>query len=131
MAIQKNFRNNGGEFIKKASTAFEVGDLCTIDSNGFLVPGGAGKIVGVSNEKVASTDADYATARPLNVSSGDAEITYIFNVATGTATQSTVGEYVDVDGTDFTSVDVTASTNDQVFVTKFIDANTVEGKLVA
>lgn len=131
MATQKNFRNNGAEFIKKASTAFEIGDLCTIDSNGFLIPGGSGKIVGVSNEKVTSADADYAVARPLNVSAGDAEITYIFNVATGTATQSTVGEYVDIDSADFTSLDVTASTNDQVLVTKFINASTVEGKLVA
>lgn len=131
MATQKNFRNNGAEFIKKASTAFEIGDLCTVDSNGFLVPGGAGKIVGVSNEKITSADADYAVARPLNVSSGDSETTFIFPVATGTATQTIVGEYVDIDGTDFTAVDVTASTNDQVFVTKFINATTVEGKLVA
>lgn len=131
MATQKNYRNNGAEFIKKASTAFEIGDLCTVDSNGFLVPGGAGKIVGVSNEKITSADADYAVARPLNVSAGDSETTFIFPVATGTATQTIVGEYVDIDGTDFTAVDVTASTNDQVFVTKFINATTVEGKLVA
>jgi hypothetical protein len=131
MATQKNYRNNGAEFIKKASTAFEIGDLCTIDSDGFLIPGGSGKIVGVSNEKVTSADADYAVARGLNVSAGDSEITYTFNVATGTATQTIVGEYVDIDATDKTSLDITASTNDQVFVTKFINATTVEGKLVA
>lgn len=96
-----------------------------------MIPGGSGKIVGVSNEKVTSADADYAVARGLNVSAGDAEITYIFNVATGTATQTIVGEYVDIDATDKTSLDITASTNDQVFVTKFINATTVEGKLVA
>lgn len=132
MAVnQKNYRNNGGEFKKKASTAFAVGDMCTIDSDGFLIAGGAGKIVGISNETVTSADADYAGTRFLNVTQGDSEATFIIPVATGTATQTLVGEYVDIDAADFGAVDVTASTNDQVLVTKVIDVATIEGKFVA
>jgi hypothetical protein len=131
LATQNNYRNNGAEYKKKASTAFAVGDLCTLDSDGFLVPGGSGKIVGVSNEEVTSADSDYASTRFLNVSAADSEITFTFPVATGTATQTIVGEYVDIDATDTTGLDITASTNDQVLVTKLINATTVEGKIVA
>lgn len=130
MAFQKNNGNNGSVFKKKASTAFNVGDMCTIDSNGFLVPGGSGKVVGISNEKITSADSDYAVARELNISGGDSELTFIIPVATGTATQTLVGELVDIDATDFTAVDVTASTNDQVLVTKVINSTTIEGKFV-
>lgn len=130
MAFQINNRNNGGISQKKASQAFEVGQFLTCDTDGFLVPGGSGKIVGISNQQVTSASADYAVANDLSFSEATYNDTFIIPVITGTATQTLVGEYVDVDASDPTGVDVTASTNDQILVTRIINSTTIEGKIV-
>lgn len=130
MAFQINNRNNGGISQKKASQAFEVGQFLTIDSNGFLVPGGSGKVVGICNQQVTSASPNYAVADDLSFSEATYNDTFIIPVITGTATQTLVGEYVDVDASDPTGVDVTASTNDQIFVTRVINGTTIEGKIV-
>lgn len=130
MAFQLNKDNSGSISKKKASTAFNVGDFLTVDSDGFLIPGGAGKVVGISNETVKSTDADYASTRDLNFTEAQDDVEFIIPVATGTATQTLVGELVDVDATDKGAVDVTASTNDQIRITRVINASTVYGKIV-
>lgn len=129
MAIQLNNRNNGGISKKKASTAIEVGDFLTADSNGFLVPGGAGKIIGLSNEQITAASANYADATDINFSVATNNDVFLIPVTTGTATQTLVGELVDLDSAG-SGVDVTASTNDQILVTRIIDAATIEGKVV-
>jgi len=130
MAFQINNRNNGGISKKKASQAFEVGQFLTYDTDGFLVPGGSAKIVGISNQQVTSASADYAVANDLSFSLATPNDEFIIPVITGTATQTLVGEYVDVDGSDPRGVDVTASTNDQILVTRVINASTIYGRIV-
>ncbi len=130
MASQANNRNSGYISQKKASTAFQVGDMVTIDSSGFLVPGGSGKIVGISNEKVTAADADYTSTRDLNFSGYKHDDEFVIPVITGTATQTLVGELVDIAASDARGVDVTASTNDQVQVIRIIDTATIVGRFV-
>jgi hypothetical protein len=132
MATQANYRNNGAISKKKASTAYKVGDFLTTDSNGFLVPAGgvAGKLVGISNEEITASSSDYASTRDLNVSGGGSQVEFEIPVITGSATQTLVGELVDIDASDSRGVDVTASTNDQILVTRIIDSATIKGKIV-
>lgn len=125
-----NNRNSGYASKKKVSTAFRVGDILTLDTDGFLVPGGAGKAVGISNEVVVAGDADYAVARDLSFQGFKHDDEFLFPVITGTATQTLVGELVDISGSDARGVDVTASTNDQVQVVRIIDAATIVGRFV-
>lgn len=130
MATFQNNRNNGGVSKKKVSTTFQVGDFVTADSNGFLVPGGSGKIVGVCNEQITAASPNYAVATDLNFSEATNNDTLLIPVATGSATQTLVGEMVDIDASAFGSVDVTASTNDQILVTRIISTTLIEGKIV-
>lgn len=130
MAYFIKARSNADVSKKKASTAFAIGDMLTVDSNGFLVPGGSGKIFGICNEEITSTSADYASTRDLNFSTAMNDDTLLIPVATGSATQTLVGELVDIDASAFGSVDVTASTNDQILVTRVISTTLIEGKVV-
>lgn len=130
MSKALNNRNSGYASKKKVSTAFKVGDILTIDTDGFLVPGGAGKAAGISNEVVASGDADYAVARDLSFQGFKHDDEFLFPVITGSATQTLVGELVDIAASDARGVDVTASTNKQVQVVRIIDAATIVGRFV-
>jgi hypothetical protein len=130
MAYFNNLKNNSETSKKKASTAFAIGDMLTVDSNGFLVPGGSGKIVGICNEEITSASSDYASTRDLNFSVATNADILTIPVATGSATQTLVGELVDIDASAFGSVDVTASTNDQILVTRIISTTLIEGKVV-
>ena len=130
MAKAINNRNSGEASQKKASTAYQVGDCLSVDANGFMVPGGAGKIKGICNEEVSSTDSDYAGTRDLNFSGFKHDDIFEFPVITGSATQTLVGELVDIDASDARGVDVTASTNDQVEVTRVISTTLIWGRFV-
>lgn len=131
MAKALNNRNSGYLSQKKASTAFQVGDMLTVDTNGFLVPGSTGKIVGISLEEITSTSSDYTSTRDLKFSEYKNDDEFLIPVITGTATQTLVGELVDISASDARGVDVTASTNDQVQVVRIIDTATIVGKFVA
>lgn len=130
MARQINNRNSGYPSKKKASTAYNVGDILTLDSNGFLVPGGSAPAVGICLEQITSASADYTSTRDLVFTAYKMDDYFEFPVITGTATQALVGELVDIDATDPRGVDVTASTNNQVKVTRIIDTATIEGQFV-
>lgn len=130
MAKAINNRQSGYPSQKKASTAFRVGDIVCRDANGFLVPGGATKAVGISDEQITSADSDYASTRDLVYQQYKQDDEFEFPVITGSATQTLVGELVDIDATDARGVDVTASTNDQVLITRVINTTTVWGKFV-
>lgn len=113
---------------KKASVAMTTGDAVTIDSSGYVLRLTAGdKTYGIVQRTVGSTDSDYAsnTRVPVQVCGENAE--YLFDVSTGTAAQTNVGEYKDFE--DHDSVDVTASTNDDVLVTDIVSDSVVKGKL--
>jgi hypothetical protein len=131
MAIQLNNRNSGAISKKKASTEFAIGDFVTVDANGFLIPGGSGPVKGICNETISSTDSDYASTRDLNFSGFKHDDEFEIPVATGgPATQTNVGECYDVDSVALGSIELSASSNNQIEVTRIINANLVHGKIV-
>lgn len=130
MAKAINNRNSGEASQKKASTAYAVGDCLTVDSNGFMVPGGSGSVKGICNEEVGSGDSDYASTRDLNFSGFKHDDIFEFPVITGSAAQTLVGELVDLDASDPRGVDVTASTNNQVEITRVLSTTLVQGRFV-
>lgn len=130
MAKQINNRNSGDAEKKKASTDYQVGDMLTVDGSGFLVPGGSGKIKGISNEFIDSSTPGYDTNRDLNYTGFKHDDLFEIPVVTGTASQALVGTLVDIDSTDARGVDVTATTNKQVEVVRIIDDATIVGRFV-
>lgn len=130
MATQKNNRNNGNQYPKRASVVFQVGDFVVFDGAGRIRPVNAGgvKVQGISNEQVLTTDADYATNRPLNISEPTPNDEFVTPVITGTATAGMVGLPFDVDPTDPRGIDVSGAGTD-VTITEFIDASTVVVKI--
>ena len=117
-------------FQKKASQAFSFNDLVYVDSNGFLdlAADGANFVpLGLIQKAIASTDSDYASATrvPVLVPGENAE--FLCDVSTGSAAQTDVGEWIDIDDED--SVDVSASTYDIFFVTGVVSATQVIAKM--
>lgn len=138
MAIRLFRENNSGCSIewyqKVASTAFAFNDLVGIDTNGFVAlytDGAAFPELGLVQATIASTDSDFAsnTKMPILVCGDDAE--YLCDVAVGTAAQTDVGEYIDVDGAGSAhqNVDVTATANNDFYVTQFISTAIVVAKM--
>jgi hypothetical protein len=70
-AVRKNGAPKiSNTFIKKASTAIAIGDLLTVEAaTGHLIPATAAttNVKGIAQERIASTDDDYATARNIYV----------------------------------------------------------------
>jgi len=114
---------------KAASEAFAFNDIVGINTSGFLtkyLDGSAFPIMGNIQRAIAATASDYAsnTRVPVLVCGDNAE--FLCDVSTGTAAQTDVGEYIDVD--DSNSVDVGASANNDIYVTGFVSAVLVIGK---
>lgn len=130
MAKKINRDTAGEASKKKASTAYKVGDCLTVDASGFMVPGGEGSVKGVCLEQITSADSDYASTRDLVFQGFDHEDQFEFPVITGTATQAMVGTLVDLDDTDPRGLDVTATDDKQVEITRFISASLVWGRFV-
>ena len=126
------FKENGAgahfEWYKKAaSEAFTFNDIVGINTDGFLtkyLDGSAFPMIGLIQQTIASSSATTVKV-PVLVAGHEAE--YLCDVSTGTAAQTDVGEYIDVD--DSNSVDVDASTNDDFYVTQFISATLVVAKM--
>jgi len=97
---------------------------------GTIIPStGLDQLLGISNERIASTDSDYAVANPLNISEAVYNDEFEIPVITGTATAALEGTYVDVDPTDPRGVDVTSSVAQQILVTKVITGSLIQGKI--
>lgn len=95
--IRKSGSSKMYSFLKKASTVFALGDACTLDGSGLLIPAVAGStsIVGVIKRAVVATDADYAQSVPVPVElmlSGD---TFEVDAST-TVTQAMAGTARDI-----------------------------------
>ena len=97
-AIRKSGKPNiNGNYLKKASTAIAQNTVLTIDATGYLIPATAvtTNIKGIAQETIATTDADYATARNTFVDiplPGD-----LFTMDCNTTiTQAMVGELFDL-----------------------------------
>jgi hypothetical protein len=114
------------------STEFDFNDMVTILSTvagvGTLakVADGSTRVIGLIQQKISSTDADYATARKVPVLVGDADAEFLADVSTGSAATTDIGEMIGFDDED--SVDVTDYTEGQFLVTGVISTTQVTGK---
>ena len=107
------------DMVEILSTAAGVGTLAKVTATSTAV-------IGLIQQTIASTDDDYATTRKVPVLVGDADAEFLFDVSTGTAATTDIGEMVDFD--DENSIDVNAYTLGQVKVTGFISTSKVTGK---
>ena len=129
------FKENGANahlewFKKAASEAFAFNDIVGINTSGYLtkyLDGSSFPELGLIQKTIAASDSDYAsnTSVPVLVAGDEAE--YLCDVSTGSAAQTDVGEYIDVD--DSNSVDVGTSTNNDFYVTKVLSAALVVAKM--
>ena len=129
------FRANGANphlehYPKAASEAFAFNDIVGINTSGYLTKytdGASFPMLGLIQKTIAATDSDYASNTRVPVLVAGAEAEYLCDVSTGTAAQTDVGEYIDVD--DHNSVDVASSTNNDFYVTQFISTVLVVAKM--
>ena len=118
---------------KTATTAYAFNDMVVILNTASgagtlaLATNSSTFLLGLIQQTVASTDADYAVASLVPVLVGDIDAEYIFDVSTGSAATTDIGEMIDLD--DENSVDVNAYTKGQILVTRVISATQVIGKL--
>jgi hypothetical protein len=117
---------------KTASTDYALNDavyiLNTVAGVGTLAlcTNSSTNVIGLVQKTVASTDSDYAVASLVPVLVGDEDSEYLFDVSTGTAAVTDIGEMVDFD--DENSIDVSAYTKGQILITRFISTTQVVGK---
>lgn len=129
------FKENGANahlewYQKAASETFTFNDLVGINTSGFVTKytdGASFPQLGLIQRTIAATDTDYASNTKVPVLIAGAEAEYLCDVSTGSAAQTDVGEYIDVD--DHNSVDVASSTNNDFYVTKVISASQVVAKM--
>lgn len=117
-------------FPKTASTAIAVGDALETAS-GAMNPADAADVslFGVSMQKIASTDADYASTTLIGVWIMDPQTEWLADVGTGTATAALVGTKCDLAAAG--TLDVTATSHNVFTITKFISATQVVGRFNA
>lgn len=86
------------------------------------------KIFGVSDEAVASTDSNFATANQyIGISTPVKILDFLkIPVSSGTATQAMEGTYVNVDPANPGSV-IVGTVGTQIYIYKFIDSKTIIG----
>lgn len=119
-------------FQKTASTAFPYQTLLAPDAdasgNAFTAAtSSTERVLGALDATVVAADSDYASAtrKPVLI---DEVGEWEFAVGTGTADTNDEQGYIDLKDAD--EVDVTASTIDMVFVTRFVSTTKVRGKIV-
>jgi hypothetical protein len=118
-------------YAKPASTAFAFRTLLAPNednsSNTFVAStASTERCLGVLQTTVTSADADYASETKVPVLQDIAGV-WEFAVGTGTADINDEQGYIDLKDAD--EVDVNASTFDPVFVTSFVSATKVLGKI--
>lgn len=112
-------------FTAAASTAIALGDALKF-SSGYVIPATAGQTVptaGVSLQVIASTDADYASAKLISVVMLKPDTVFLADVGTGTATIANVGVGYDLAAAG--TVDLTATTHKVVTVVGVVSASKV------
>jgi hypothetical protein len=134
MALPKCVRDESEANIKpykrKASTAFAIGDIVFLDSNGFVdvavAATAASVILGSIMQNVVATDADYATNGFVAVdvfAKGDSSDTFRLQVETGSPAQTMVGETHDL--TAAGKADLTATATNVYKVQRILSATEV------
>lgn len=124
-------KHNVEYFPKKASTAFEIGDLVYPDGSGAVQPADStsGGHIGVIMKKIASSDSDYASTTKVPVDVPGPNDVFIADVGAGSATSALIGTHVDL--TDADSVDVGSTSKQVVLVVGVISTSKVLVKINA
>ena len=128
------FKANGSVHIefyaKDASVEFSFDEPVALGTDGVLIPytpGIAAPFLGLIKKTIATTDSDYAEETRVPVEVGNYDSEYIFDATTTAAAATDVGEYCDyVEAT--MSVNVGATAQNDIYVTKFISTALVVGK---
>lgn len=110
MAVEKrNNQKNPMPFAKAASTAMAVNEILTINSSGFVTPAVAASanLIGLSMQKIASTDTDYASNTKIEVDVPTGAQNYIIDTTGAAVAQTMVGEFFDL--SDSTTLNVGAA----------------------
>ena len=128
VGFQRMFRR------KAASTAIAEGDHLVENGTGEVTPmtnPNEERIVGVAGKTVTASDSDYASLTLIPVLVDKEGIWSFDNVSTGSApTEAIEGTYIDfADASEKNTVDSNVSTYDQVYVTKFVSATQLHGKI--
>lgn len=112
---------------KAASTALANGEFLTYNGTGGVIPATPGDpILGVCQEDVLSSDADYTSTRLIAYQTAQNNY-FNITVTTGSAAATMVGSPFDLDTA--STLDVSAP-GTQVEITKFISATEVEVKVI-
>ena len=123
--------NTRVEWYKKAaSETFTFNDLVYIDTSGYITKAADAVALvplGLIQRTIAATDSDYASATKVPVLVGGPDAEFLCDVSTGSAAQTDIGEWIDID--DHNSVDVAASTYDIFYVTRVFSASLVVAKM--
>ena len=124
--------NSLEKYAKPASTEYSFRTLLAPNednsSNTFTAAtSGTERVLGVLQKAIASTDSDYTSETKVPVRQ-DMQGIWRFSVGTGTADVNDEQGYIDLKDAD--EVDVSASTIDAVFVTSFVSATVILGKIV-
>ena len=127
--VQEDFRR------KAVSVAITEGDHLVENGTGEVLRmsnPNEERIVGIAGRTVTSASADYASTTLIPIVIDENGIFEFDNVSTGSApTEAIEGTYIDfADAAEWNTVDSNASTYDNVYVTKFISATKLRGKIV-
>lgn len=122
-------------WFKKASTAFPYKVLVTADEDETATAGtfdvatsSTERVLGSTAFVTTSSSSDYASATVRKPVIMDPLAEWEMAVGTGTADGNDAGGYIDLKDAD--EVDVTASSIDAFFVSRFISASKVRGYIV-
>lgn len=103
-------------FPKTASTAIACNAILEADGAGTVNPADSADInlFGISQQTIASTDADYASTKPIGVMVLNPDLVFEADVITGSATAALIGTRCDLANS--LGVDVTATAHNQVTI---------------
>lgn len=130
MAKRNNLIETNDPKAKAASVAIKLGDWMMKVAQ-YMTPAKPGNpILGLSLDKVASTDPNYATNQMFPLDGVSVDVDRFLMDVTGTATSAMVNGQFDVDPTDAAKLDVTTYSTivfGKVNATAFIIGDTVTG----
>ncbi len=129
------FKANGSNphlewYNKAASEVFTFNDIVGINTSGYVtkyLDGSSFPELGLVQKNITASSSDYALNNRIPVLVAGDEAEYLCDVSTGSAAQTDVGEYIDVD--DQNSVDVGTSTNNDFYVTGVVSTTLVIAKM--
>lgn len=109
--LRQNNQKNVQMIAKAASTAIAVDEILTISAAGFVTPAVAASanLIGLSMERVASTDTDFASTRKIQIDVPSGAQTFILDTAGGAVAQTMVGEFFDLSNSTTLNVGVAAT----------------------